>query len=371
MKPDTYPDTRRRFWLDPRAALAGVLAVGLLGAAIHWGSRGLQNFDAALVGYTFGCLFALFGTVYRYSVWVQKPPTRMYWRRAIEIFLTPSLWRNLQAPRILTKSVWSKLIVQDFILKRGFMRWAAHMAIAGGCVLAAAVTFPLVFGWLHFEGVSSMPEPTYKVVAFGFETIPLKINSLIGWATLHALVIASFLVIPGVMVAMYRRLVEEGAIAVQRFGRDLLPLVLLFLISFTGLMLWVSYEFMEGYFYSVMAQIHAFTVIGTLLYLPFGKLFHIFQRPASIGISYYKFVGHRGGYQCCPVTRAHFASKLQVVDLSTVLRQLGFDYSLKKGASVDAWNQYSPQGKRILIGRAHSRLLGGAFSKPTEKVTHG
>lgn len=364
MRIRTESNKSHRFWLDPKAATFGAIAVILLGISIHAGSRGLQHFDAALVGYTFGCLFALFGTVYRYSVWLQKPPTRMYWRRALELFFSPKLWKNFKAPLILSKSVWSKLLWQDFIMKRGFLRWAGHMAIAWGCLLAGLVTFPLVFGWLHFDAVSSAPEPTYKVVAFGFETMPLAINSLMGWMTLHALVIASFLVIPGVMIAMYRRIVEEGAIAVQRLGRDLLPLVLLFLISFTGLMLWVSYEFMDGYFYSVMAQIHAFTVIGTLIYLPFGKLFHIFQRPASIGISYYRFAGEMHGLQHCPVTNENFAPRLQVLDLNKVLQDLDFDYSTAKGSSVAAWNQYSPRGRRILIGRAHSKLLNGNFSKP-------
>ena len=51
-----------------------------LAAAIVVGSRNLQHFDAALVGYTFATLFAALGS-YRYAMWLQRPPTRMYWRR--------------------------------------------------------------------------------------------------------------------------------------------------------------------------------------------------------------------------------------------------------------------------------------------------
>src|SRR4030095_15760879 len=110
-----------------------------------------------------------------------------------------------------------------------------------------------------------------------------------------------------------------GAVAAQRFGRDLLPLVLLFAVSVSGLLLWVSYEWLHGYYYGVLAQIHAFTVIATLIYLPFGKLFHVFQRPASLGITFYKAAGARGEQAVCPVTGEAFAPTLQVEDLGVVL----------------------------------------------------
>ena len=51
---------------------------------------------------------------------------------------------------------------------------------------------------------------------------------------------------------------------------------------------------MSGYAYDFLAILHAATVIITLLYLPFGKLFHIFQRPAQLGVSFYKETGARG-----------------------------------------------------------------------------
>ena len=40
---------------------------------------------------------------------------------------------------------------------------------------------------------------------------------------------------------------------------------------------------MRGYAYDFLAILHAITVIFTLLWLPFGKLFHVFQRPATGG----------------------------------------------------------------------------------------
>src|SRR5262245_53407174 len=63
--------------LNLRAALIALGATLLLVGAILLGSRNLGNFDPALVAYLFGTIFACFGVVYRYSVWLQRPPT---WR---------------------------------------------------------------------------------------------------------------------------------------------------------------------------------------------------------------------------------------------------------------------------------------------------
>jgi hypothetical protein len=67
----------------------GLLFTLILTALIVVGSRNLEHFDAALVGYTFATLFATFGITYRYAMWLQRPPTRMYWRRGWEVFLNP------------------------------------------------------------------------------------------------------------------------------------------------------------------------------------------------------------------------------------------------------------------------------------------
>jgi hypothetical protein len=59
-------------------------------------------------------------------------------------------------------------------------------------------------------------------------------------------------------------------------------------------MLTASFTWMKGYAYDFLAILHAATVIFTLLWLPFGKLFHVFQRPAQLGVSFYKDAGERG-----------------------------------------------------------------------------
>ena len=92
-------------------------------------------------------------------------------------------------------------------------------------------------------------------------------------------------------MALRRRLRDHGAAALQDFQEDLLPLFLLFAISVTGLLLTVSYTWLKGYAYEFLAITHAVTVIFTLLWLPFGKFFHIFQRPAQLAIKFYTDVG--------------------------------------------------------------------------------
>lgn len=350
--------------LDWKAARNGALAMLALAVLVFIGSRGLRDFDAPLSGYAFACLFATFGLSYRYSVWLSKPPTRRYWRRGWQMFFAPRMWRGLRAPWLLAWLIWTRVLWQGFVMRRGFWRWAGHMLIAWGCILAAAITFPLVFGWIHFEQAKILPAPTYSVFFFGFKVQELPLAGLLSWCVFHGLIIASFLVLPGVMIAMYRRMAETGAVAVQRFGRDFLPLILLFLIAASGLMLWASYEFMDGYFYSVIAQFHALTVIGTLIYLPFGKLFHIFQRPAQLGVAFYLAANEDRPRAQCPVTGEAFAPQMQIDDLQEVLAEMEFDYAApvsKKPERAKTWQNVSPRGKRMLIGRAHSELRSGKF----------
>src|SRR5262249_52652043 len=72
-----------------RAAAWGIGATSVLAALIVLGSRNLAHFDAALVGYTFATLFATFGIAYRYAMWLQRPPTALYWKRGWQLFFRP------------------------------------------------------------------------------------------------------------------------------------------------------------------------------------------------------------------------------------------------------------------------------------------
>jgi hypothetical protein len=337
----------------------GVIATIALVILIVVGSRNLADFDSALIGYTFACLFMAFGVVYRYSVWLSKPPTRNLWIRGWQILFQPSRWRLRRIATIL-KAIWSRILIQDFILMRGLRRWFGHMLIAWGCLLAFAITFPLVFGWIHFEQAAITPRPTYHVYFFGFPVREIAVGGIEAWFALHGLVISAVMIIVGVMIVMYRRMADKAAMAVQRFGRDLFPLVLLFAVSMSGLLLWVSYEWLEGYYYGALAHFHAISVIALLISLPFGKLFHVVQRPASIGVAVYKAAGEAGEQAVCPLTGEPFAPALQTQDLRRVLPKLGFNYEATQN-DAPAWNEVSPEGRRRLIGRAHDKLRRGRF----------
>ena len=338
--------------LDRRAVAWGVVAVVVAIALAVFGSGGLRWFDAALVGYLVGTLFAVFGVVYRYVVWLRRPPTRRLHRRGWEALLRRDLVGG--NARMVPGIVGSNLLVQTFIRRRSHSRWIAHQLVFWGCVLAAAVTFPLVFGWLHFESVGQDARE-YRTFIANWGTFTFDSRSVIGWFVIHALDVAAVLVLAGVFIFLARRLRDPGALAVER-STDFLALAGLFAVSVTGLMLTASNLWMEGRFYTFLTTVHALTVILGLMYIPFGKLFHIFQRPANVGVAFYKRAGALGPQQRCTECGAPYASTLQVTDLKDVLPQVGFDYSLPGGGN---YQDVCPTCRRRLVTLAQSQRVGG------------
>ena len=333
-----------------RAAAWATLVTAVLAALIVVGSRNLQHFDAALVGYTFATLFATFGISYRYAMWLNRPPTRMYWRRGWQAFFSRrALGGNAVS---LVRRALVEFAANAYIFKRGRMRGLAHWLIMWGCLLAAAITFPLVWGWIHFETVPGDLH-MYRTFVFGLPVQDFPVESTVAFIIFHGLVWSSFLVIAGVMLAFRRRMIDHGAVAVQQFGQDILPLLLLFAISVTGLMLTASYTWMRGYAYEFLAILHAATVIVTLLWLPFGKLFHVFQRPAQLGVGFYKDAGARGEQAICRRCRQHYASRAMVQDLATVEHELGFRYELPEGGH---YQEVCPKCRRALFGLSQGAL---------------
>lgn len=327
-----------------KASLWGLLVTGILALLIWFGSRNLVNFDAALVGYTFGTLFCAFGVTYRYNMWLQRPPTALYWRRGWQVFFRPAhLGRNVL---VWFQKVGGDFAANEFIRQRGRGRWLAHMLIMWGCLIAAAITFPLVFGWIHFQTVEGNME-WYRVYIFGFPTFSFPTHSFFGFFLFHGLVWSAFLTIAGVMLAMRRRMREHGAAAVQHFAVDIMPLLLLFAVSLTGLMLTASYTWMKGHGYEFLAIVHAVTVIATLIYLPFGKFFHIFQRPAQLGVAFYQEVGRREASAACARCGEDYAPQMQIDDLIVVEKQLGYSYEME--GEIDHYQRVCPRCRRALV----------------------
>ena len=343
------PPAARQALERVRAGAWATLVTTGLAAAIVVGSRRLQHFDAALVSYTFATLFAAFGISDRYAMWLRRPPTRMYWRRGWQAFFArAALGRNTLS---LARRALLEFAANAYIFRRGRLRGVAHWLIMWGCVLAAAITFPLVWGWIHFETVPG-DLGAYRTFVFGIPAGDFPVDSAAAFVIFHGLVWSSFLVIAGVLLAFRRRMTDHGAVAVQQFGQDILPLLLLFAISVTGLMLTASYTWMRGYAYEFLAILHAVTVIVTLLWLPFGKLFHVFQRPAQLGVGFYKDAGAVDRQAVCRRCRQAFASLTMIRDLTVVEQELGFTYELPAGH----YQEICPRCRRALFGLAQGAL---------------
>ena len=337
---------------DTKALTWAIIAVTLLLALVFLGSGRLKWFDAALVGYLVGTLFATFGIVYRYVLWLRLPPTALVNKRGWQAFLMPgSRIRNIGA---LPGLIFTRLAVQTYIKRRSATRWVAHQLVFWGTILAAGVTFPLVFGWLHFESVGQ-DAARYQAFVANIATLTFDARGWVGWIVFHLLNIAALLVIAGVLIFLWRRLRDPGALAVERSG-DILAIAGLFAVSITGLMLTASNVWLEGRFYTFLTTFHALTVILGLMYIPFGKLFHIFQRPAILGAQYYKRAAAEGAQQICVDCGDTFASKLQMSDLKDLLRQLGFNYAT---ATDDNYQDVCPRCRRARVTRAQARLVGG------------
>lgn len=316
------------------AGVAAALGVTLL---IYFGSGRLSRFDSPLAAYALATVLAAFAVTYRYSLWVQRPATWVYFLAGWRLFLRPhKLARNLAK---LVRLLLDNIIVQKFIVERGKGRWLAHMSIAWGCLIAFAITFPLSWGLIQFGiGANGVD---YTVEFIGVHVMSFPPNGIVALLFFNGLNISAVLVLLGVGIAMHRRLFESGAQAVETFTNDFMPLFLLFAVSVTGLMITASYRLLDGAHFSVISMLHAFTVIILLLWMPFGKLFHVIQRTAQLGVAYYKAEGSSGPQAVCSRSGVEYQSQMHHDDLVRIMREVGVDF----GAHQDL----SPQEKRRLI----------------------
>jgi nitrate reductase gamma subunit len=337
-----------------------VLITGLLAVMVVVGSRNLTRFDPALAAYTLATLFAAGGITYRSVLWLQRPPTALYWQRSWQMLARPALVaRHLIT---LVQRVIGEFALNSFIYARKPSRWLTQWVLMMGCALAIAITFPLVYGWLSF---SSTPEniSIYRAVLFGFPTAIFPADSLLGFLAFHGLDISAVLVIAGVFLALRRRMRDESVIAVQLFIEDFLPLILFFAVSVSGLMLTVSYTWLDAAGYGFLKLFHAFLVIFTLLYVPFSKLFHIFQRPLQLGVELYQDVAVREQPARCRRCGHAFAPQIHIADLIETERALGYHYE-SADRNVEHYQWICPRCRRALLALAQGRLTRGGALTP-------
>jgi hypothetical protein len=343
---------RKAFWHGIVGALVVVVFIVL-------GSRYLRDFDWALAAYAVGCVFAVFAVVYRYAVWAQRPPTRMYLKRGVQAFMarrrgSRSLPRNFGT---LARLLLDNFILQRFITRRSRERWIMHACLSWGGMLAFAVTFPLVFGWIHFEPAPDNAE-IYRVFVAGFAVEEFAVHSLSGFLHFNLLNISAVVLLIGLILSVKLRMNDKGEFATQTFSDDVFPLLLLFAVCVTGLMLTVSAKFLAGSGFQFIGMAHAASVIGLLLYLPFGKLFHIIQRPLSLGVSFYRNEGLAGAVARCLRCGEGFASRLQIDDLKTVLDEVGFNFRVTTASGEMHYQDICPPCRRRLLALNQGRVLG-------------
>lgn len=346
-----------------RAALVTVIVTIITLFLVYVGSQGLRNFDAALIGYAVATVFAIAALTYRYMLWLGRPPTWRYFRGGWTEFLSVRNFRRYTT--LIPKAWWTDILAQTFIKERSTTRWIMHLCIFWGVIISLLVTVPLSFGWIHFTLV---PPDHYKAWVFGIPTVTFPIEAGTGFAIYHILDFSAILLIIGLVIAMWRRLTDQGLLATQRFSFDLMPLVLLFAIAITGLALTVSYDYWGGRFYWFMSLTHEVVVVLWFLTIPFGKFFHIIQRPASIGVTLYQQVnqdiehyapepGHGSGH--CRRCGDVLPSAQFISDLKGVLGDLGQNYAM--GDDRGVLQDYCPTCKRVLRGQAYFELMGDRF----------
>ncbi len=353
----------------PAFAIA-LAATYLLASAIYLGSGNLRHFDRALTHYALSSLLALFAVVYRLSIWMIRPPTRQLFRRAALNLMESRRVRAIskEKPEPLVPSNRPQLlqtflrrligafIAQDFIRRRGIARWAAHAGLSYGSLLGFAFTFPLVFGWVHFE---TPDDPQiYHLTVFGIALDEFHVDSLKALLAFNLLNLSAVMVLIGAALATWRRLTDRGERATQTFREDWMPILLLTAVSVTGLMMTANSRLMHGHGFIFAGTAHAVSVIALLMFIPFGKLLHMFQRIAALAVAINKKAAANVPPATCHSCGTAFASAAQVEDLHAILSNLNMLPVFGTADKPIPYTQICPACRRRLLAVNQGRAVG-------------
>ncbi len=363
-RPDSRPPARFALSLRTHAMLYGILAAATLTGLIALGSRGFHWFDATLIGYAVASIFAVAAVTYKYSFWLARPPTGRYWLRSWQLFFSYENFRRFTA---LIPAAILDLFSQQFIRRRGVYRWVTHQCIFWGVLLSCCITFSLTFGWIR---MTLSPGGYHLLWFFGFPLFAFPIDSVLGFLIYHALDFTAILLFVGLVLALHRRFHDLSLISVQRFGFDLMPLALLMAIVATGLALTADSTWLRGAYYWYISLTHEAVVVLWLISLPFGKFFHLIERPATVGIELYWRTGESTETQQCARCGEEFAPVRFIQDLKKTLLDVGEDYTLREDVPAQQspestgtpaeeqatstlwWQDLCPSCKRVARGQA-------------------
>jgi hypothetical protein len=356
-RPSSVSQPRFAVGLRTRAILYGILAAAILVGLIALGSRGFHWFDATLIGYAVASVFATAAVTYKYSFWLARPPTGRYWRRSWQLFFSYANFRRYTA---LIPTAFFDLFSQQFIRKRSFYRWLTHQCIFWGVILSCCITFSLTFGWIRM----TLTTTGYHLLwFFGFPLFAFPIDSALGFLIYHALDFTAILLFIGLVLALHRRFHDLSLITVQRFGFDLMPLALLMAIVVSGLALTADSTWLGGAYYWYISLVHEAVVVLWLISLPFGKFFHLIERPATVGIELYWRTGERTEMQTCARCGEEFAPARFIQDLKKTLLDVDEDYTLREDVSA----QISRESTGTLVEEQTTRILWWQDLCPTCK----
>lgn len=341
-----------------RSLVYGALAAAVLTVLIGLGSRGFHWFDSALIGYAVGTIFAIAAVTYKYTFWIARPPTGRYWRRSWQMFLSFANFRRYTL--LVPKAIVTDIFTQSFIRKRGRYRWIMHQCLFWGVLGSCAITFPLTFGWLRFTQTSA---GAYYLWLVGFPTFTFPAGSLFGFLIFHALDFTAVLLLIGSVLALHRRFHDLAVVTVQRFNFDLVPLALLLAIVLTGLALTADSAWLRGAYYDYISLTHEVVVVLWLISLPFGKFFHLIERPATVGIKLYTQITHEEAMHPCARCGVEFATARFIGDLKKTLADVGENYALPATTTLAHsddesqrsnlwWQDLCPTCKRVMRAQA-------------------
>lgn len=357
--------------LRGRSILIGILAAVVLTLLIALGSRGFHWFDAALIGYAVATIFAVAAVSYKYAFWLFRPPTGRYWWQGWRLFLSYENFRRYTV--LIPTAIFTDLFSQNFIRRRGLYRWITHQCIFWGVVLSCCITFPLTFGWLRF---TQTPAGLYQIWVFGFPFFTLPVDSVFAFLLFHALDLTALLLLIGLILAFHRRFHDLALITVQRFRFDIMPLALLMAIVVSGLALTVDSVWLRGVYYWYISLTHETVVVLWLISLPFGKFFHIIERPATVGMQLYWRTGEDTEMEHCPRCGEPFAPVRFIQDLKRTLYDVGENYTVsetpapaertqskgdvreERATSKLWWQDFCPSCKRVMRAQANLTALG-------------
>ncbi|NMD69210.1 MFS transporter [Bacillus sp. DNRA2] len=292
-----------------KAARNAFIVAVVLFLSIYIGSEAFSHLDMALYGYLWASILSFLLLTVRITAWTLRPPTRRLWQQGRRMFSKKAGWKFMFG------ALGKNIGAQKFISKRSTYRWLQHMLISWGVLLSFAITFSLVFSWLHFELVDVR---TYQVVVFGIPTFRMPVDSILAFLIYHGLNWTGIAVIIGSGMAMYRRYFEEKKLVEQAKEYDFFPLILLIVISVTGSLLTFSTYVMEGRFYTGISLSHQMAVIIFLLYFPFGKFWHIPLRFLAIVIPAYHALENQKKCSRCGI---EYATETQIEDIQLALNK--------------------------------------------------